>query len=618
MTFKRNREFTEAYSIACEDKAFRIPICVGEELFLEGDFFYRVKDGKIERFKRDGLDNQLRASFLEDGLQTFIESVEGVYAGILVDKKNKKITAFSDKLKRREIYYYEGEDEIVVSTHLKNLRKKSSGYNPKCIMSLLYLYIPKGHTLHDNIFRLRYNEVIEITDGSMQIVKYREEPLKIQEYDNAHLKKLVDLLENAIISRASDELNIVQLSGGWDSTFLISVLVKHFGKDKVKAAVMELILPDGRTYNPYEVEKCKKISEYFGIDLDVVKVHFGSNKLVDLWKQVMRGKVADHELYNAFLFTQFQLAEYIKKKYGEKVVVFNGEACDSVTNFGFAQYHSITHDHKGFCEYADKMMCYLYSPTFFKKVLNNTYEEDFIFKMFKWYFKNYKFIEAENLSKEDRILEYFISFVYAAARVPFMELEKSDFINDEKIKEFKEWLKSEYFEEVVKNVNPDNLYYWLLRIYLDFHLQSPGNIRKVDESLSNVRIPFLDYSLFKFFAQMPENWGRSLDINNVKYPLKRIISDGYYRYPTDVIAAPTPHSYTITEADSKQEFIHNSALSKYFLTNERFEEKCARYFAEDYFNTNAIMRYVNDFKGKKIKSVSRVDFNLLNFLMQAE
>jgi hypothetical protein len=421
-------------------------------------------------------------------------------------------------------------------------------------------------------------------------------------------------LENAIISRASDELNIVQLSGGWDSTFLISMLLKHYSNDRIKAITMEFILGDGRVFNPFEVQKSRKIAKYFNIDLDVIKVRFNSDELLDIWKHEFKEKVRNQGIYTAGLFGQFLMAKHLKEKYGENVVVFNGEGCDSLTNFGFSQYISINHDSNDFCEYADKMRCYLYSPSFFKKILNNTHTDDFIFKMYEWYFKDFEFIKSENLSREDRVLEYLMSFVYTTKRIPFMQLEKSDFIKEKGSKEFNAWLKSEYFEEVLEDMNPDNLYYWLFRIYIDFHWQGP-NIRKVIESLPNARIPFLDYNLFKFFAQMPESWGRGLEINNIKYPLKKIIGSGDYKFPLDILELPGPHSY-ISE-DINYYYI-NCTLSKYFFENVNFEEKCDRILSKDYFDVNAIKKYINDFEKTNEEKISLVNFNLLNFLMQVE
>ena len=34
------------------------------------------------------------------------------------------------------------------------------------------------------------------------------------------------------------------------------------------------------------------------------------------------------------------------------------------------------------------------------------------------------------------------------------------------------------------------------------------------------RLPFLDQKVIGFLSEMPESWGRGLEINNTKFPLK--------------------------------------------------------------------------------------------------
>jgi hypothetical protein len=621
LVFEKNNEFDKAYSVTAAPGTLKIPV-EGGDLYLEGSFYYQMKEGKPVKLEAGKFGEQLSRAFSEGGLQPFIESVEGDYAGIHVDRKNSKITVFSDKLKRKEIYYCEDAGTVTASTDLKNLRKKSKGYNHEAMASALYLYIPKKHTLFSNVFRLRYNEALELAPGRWGIVKYEEEPLKIEDYSDADLKAFGELVENAIVSRASDEMNIVQMSGGWDSSFMVSVLTKHFGTAKVKGVVAELILPDGVNYNPYEIAKTKKIADYFGVQLDVVKVHFGDKGLVGFWESDIRGKLLEQGIYAPFSFIQFKMARHIKDKYGEGAVVFNGEACDSIMNLGFAQFASIPHENKGFGEYSDKMLCYMYGPTFFRKVLDGTYKDDLVFRIFRDYRKELEFIDADKLPVEDRVFEYLFSFMYAPGRLPFAKLEKSNFIEDGKMADFKKWLRTEYFDDTIKGMKPETAYYWLLRMYVDFHWQSPTNIRKVTESMRNMRLPYMDYNLVKFFMRMPEKWGRGLEINNVKYPLKRLIreglADGTIRYPLDVIGSTIPHAYSAADLNRMPyEFVMHSPLARN-LIDKCGDSKCEEFFPAGYFNTDAVKAYINYFKGKGEERKSQLNFRLLTFMMTAE
>lgn len=617
LIFKKGVDFKRAYSITSEDKNFRInTISADEELFLEGSFFYQTRSGNVEKLSPETLDDQLKKSFLENKVQAFIETIEGVYAGIYIDKKNEKIIVFSDKLKRKEIYYCADANEVIVATSLKNLRGKSGGYSPESIISILYMYAPKGSTIHNNIFRLRYNETIEITGGNLKVVKHNEAPLKIRDYDERDLASFGEMVENAVISRASPTMNTVQLSGGWDSTFLLSVLHKYYERNRISAIIIATTFPDGRIFNQYELEKAEQITKFFGIDLHTInfKVGFEAD-WIDLWEQEVKEKALVQEIYDSTIFSHFLITRHLQDKYGENIAVFNGEGADSLNNFGFSQYISLPHNNSGFSEYADKMACYLYGPSFLTKVLNNSYKDELIFKIFQWYFKDFGFTEADRLSKEDRLFEYLMSFVYAPNRIPFVQLEQRNFVKEEGMKRFRGWLKSEYFGKIIESINPQNCYYWLLRLYTDFHWQCP-RIKKTG-ICPNIRLPFLDYGLFRFFSQMPENWGRGLEINNTKYALKRLIREGDYQFPTEIVERG-PHSYITTVTDALHQYIYDSNLPKYLLGKVDFDAKSEGYFSSDCFDLDYVKKYITDIKERKIDPISSTGFNLLNFLMLAE
>ena len=76
----------------------------------------------------------------------------------------------------------------------------------------------------------------------------------------------------------------------------------------------------------------------------------------------------------------YELSKISKKKCPGSDLL-SGEVSDGVHNFGFAQYANFFgHDSNGFREYVDKMMNYLYSPSFFSKLLKNNFQDDYVFK----------------------------------------------------------------------------------------------------------------------------------------------------------------------------------------------------------------------------------------------
>ena len=79
-----------------------------------------------------------------------------------------------------------------------------------------------------------------------------------------------------------------------------------------------------------------------------------------------------------------------------------------------------------------------------------------------------------------------------------------------------------YLDSFVGKINYDNLYSIYLHLYNSFHWQG-GTVLALeyicDEFELNCHLP-LDSEVIKILSEMPESWGRGLDINNTKYPLK--------------------------------------------------------------------------------------------------
>ena len=89
-------------------------------------------------------------------------------------------------------------------------------------------------------------------------------------------------------------------------------------------------------------------------------------------------------LTNTFAyFLHYNLIKEGTKKFGV-ADFFSGEISDGAHNFGFSQYLTLVdNESNGYREYCDKMMNYLFGPTFFNKIKNKTYDDDPVFQFLK-------------------------------------------------------------------------------------------------------------------------------------------------------------------------------------------------------------------------------------------
>ena len=94
-------------------------------------------------------------------------------------------------------------------------------YDADALLSSLAMCIPRKQTLFREVKRLRYNEILHLslTTGELRVQAVEEPEVTISDYGEQDLERYRDILETAILSRASDDLNIVQCSGGMIQLF---------------------------------------------------------------------------------------------------------------------------------------------------------------------------------------------------------------------------------------------------------------------------------------------------------------------------------------------------------------------------------------------------------------
>lgn len=593
--------FGEFYYFISDNK-FVLNVKEGnKQFFFEGEIYYAIKNEKIFYVDKNEYAEFLKSRLNNFNVEKFINEVEGIYNCVFLDTEKNEAVIFCDYLNRKNFFYTESETNLTVSTNLQSIvsELKEIKYDSLGLYSYITMgYTPVYQTLYEGIKRFDTNEYVKISNGEISHNKF-EEKFEIENYNDADLDRYNFLLNNAVKSRALKE-NYVLNSGGWDSTSIIYHLLQSYESSNINSVVYESKLKSGEIYNIFETDKVKRISDYYGVKSEKILIDFNDKTLINDFGKIKE----DLKNYHTYFFVDMPKAVYDISKKNSNAAIFSGEASDSIHNFGFSQFVSVTYNNYTVREYGDKMKSYLFGPSFFEKIKNGSFKEDSAYKFFRYYF-------FENTGGEGNIEEYLKSFMLSGERIPFANSVKSSFAKNSLLQEFNLNLSQKIFHSISEDINKKNIYYYLLLIYRAYHFHSPQIEVKhspIRKNNFNCKIPFLDSSLVKYMYSMPESWGRGLEMRPTKYPLRKL-AHSKWDIPVDILEEKGPHSY-IGESNKKwnysggkwsiyAETIYNSVFEdcyKEILSSVNIE----KYFNEEYFNTSMIKNVINDFvEGKQ-------------------
>ncbi len=573
----------------------------GNKIFLYGSLFYFVyPDGEVKYVNRNEV-NKLEKIFCSFRIDEIIRRLEGLFVGLLVEE-NGNATLFQDRHLRLDVFYSKKDSTWCFAMELEPVVAflgRKIDYDQMALFNLLILnYTPKKHTIYKDIRKIGLNEIVHWNGKEVKIRKIEEEPVKITEYNDSHLDNFWTIIQNAVYSRASQEENWVSVSGGWDSTFLLAILLKEFDVSHVKPVIGIMNYSQkGNPYNPYELEKVRRIVQFYRLKLEEVNFDLASNQSPVYWEAIKDDMKRNH-LYYFGAYGSYRLGEILRKGAERRSVLINGDMADSIFNFGYSQYVTIRHSVLSFCEYADKMANYLYGPHFFAKVQNGTFKEDFVFQLFKFRYVNTHFNDTVN-EPASLIERYIIPFIFGSPRIPFSESFSGHVFTTEGSKAFRQWLSGEYLHPLYEHIDPQTLYHWLMYCYQNFHFQGfNGRQWYLGANFygGESRQPFFDSSLINFCRSMPEDWGRGLSFKNAKYPLKWALKNKL-GFPVEIIEEG-PHAYVMeTNKDVLSptgQLLYESGMTQYFKDTIRACDY-KELLSDRYFDYSLIDRMIEDY-----------------------
>lgn len=505
------------------------------------------------------LNYYLEKNFLEGELK----QIEGRFAIIGIFKK--EISIRSDCFGKKEVFYSRQHNVAgsEITANFGGEAKLSFDYSTLGLsLSVHGNYGHKSRSIYKEISRLDVGEILTFAKSEMKLTKIVHEKKRIRQYEDLNLDDYFNFIVETIKLSASDQENYVFMSSGWDSSAILSIL-SHVGIKANPIIARFKYSNKSGINNKFEVERAKAICDYFDTPLIVLDIDYTHKSYNDDWERYLPYFKANH-LYSLFPFNFFKMSEYIKKRSGDGNVIFNGETSDGAHNFGFSQFATILeHPDLSFREYSDKMHCYLYGPTFFKSIENDEFSSDFVYKSLS----ARSCLNRYTISKNWKF-DYALSFFFGSARIPFAPPSYNSFLSKIGSKKVEEFLLTT-LNEFCLNATAENIYSWWLFLYNSFHWQG-GTVRGLQIAPEifgqNVKAPFWDIRVQDFLSVMPEKFGRGLDLNTVKYPLKTVLSEKI-NYPIGLQKGPHSYLYDIDpnwSADA--DILYGSSRVSHFKT----------------------------------------------------
>lgn len=598
-----------------KDMNYSVDLGNGKHVYIYGDIFYHLRsDGEIKLID-SGSEEYLKRVFLECSLKDVIANLEGQYIGLYVDATRNLVHIFNDRYARIDSFYAYVDSKFFFSSDLDAIfRNIKPEYDQKMLahfFSVYGWYTPKGFTIYKNVKQPLVGEIITLSGSGIHSEMTEFKPLKIEDYADKDLEVYYKILRESVIARANREGKTwVSSSSGWDSSLILGLLVDEFGKQNVGMLTGSLdFSKKTEAFNRFEISKTNKIGSYYGIRPEIVKYDFKSKTAPDYWTKVLPYYKSRHIYgYNSYNTSKMSSA---LSTFGKGLVIFNGETADSFHNFGFSQFATFFHEKKFFTEYADKMNCYLYGPSFFKKVMDGSYKRDKVFQIFMKMKEGVGF-NLDFEGKEDVIESYLYPFFYGSPRIPFANTYTNPALNEKGQKAIYNFLIRDYMPQLIPDFTEENMYSWLIYLYHSLHSQG-ATVRAKSHAMEHnnhrCRSPYFDIRLVNFLSKMPEEWGRGLEFNNTKYPLKWVAKNKI-KFPYDLLDKG-PHAYLwdIKEGFSLMtEITYRSGVTGMFkdvLTKKSYKDILDDEYFEMKYLDNLVLGYLNgeEVSGKDLNNL---------------
>lgn len=540
--------------------------------------------------------------------------VEGRFVVVKI-LPNHSCELWTDRFGRFDVYWQSVNGGVLLATGLDLLPVAVSGARASTVGVAHSLTVygnrpAKKHTLYAGVNRLGVDQGIRIASGSVEVLSRKFRPVATENFGRHQLDQYADIFLEAIRARASSDCNVVSLSSGWDSTAILASLVHLFGNRKVRAVIGRMRYADrSGVINQFEIDRAQAFADYYGVRLDICELPYCSDgpALLEKAKPAFRAQ----QFSNLSGLNHWVLAEYVARTANGDEVLFNGDVSDGAHNLGFSQFVTMFHPvSQDFREYSDKMASYLFGPTFMRQFVEGKHDQDPIWQWFKLRAGKTHFDELAEISGH-RAKQLLTSFFLRGGRMPLYSLANSKLLTDTGRALYAKEMEAAYIDEVSAVVTPETLYAWYLHLYNSFHWQGGTVITRVHAALAHGlrwAMPFSDSRLIEFLSAMPESWGRGLDLNPTKYPLKWMLQNRI-DYPKHLQVGPHSYLYDVDPSFSHMgEILFGSSFVPVFkdaLASRNFQQWLDTDAFDHGYIDRIVKRYLNneEFRGAEMNDL---------------
>ena len=172
----------------------------------------------------------------EIGLDETLKSLRGMYAFLVLDKKNNLLYAVRDSFGEKPLFYCENKSSLAFASETNILMNNNSSISKENLnFYSLYGFFPKGKSILEDVFEVLPGHYLkyDLSNFSKEEHKYFDANYRksqIQTFD-PNLNKLDDILNNVVRNQLEADVEVgTFLSGGIDSSLITAIASKNHKK----------------------------------------------------------------------------------------------------------------------------------------------------------------------------------------------------------------------------------------------------------------------------------------------------------------------------------------------------------------------------------------------------
>lgn len=282
---------------------------LNDKIVLNTEYYFIILDGVIfnkaelmEQFHEKNWESLVLTLFQKYGMQG-IDKLRGSFNGIIIEKKEEKITAFVDQLGERPIFYYNGEDEVIIASNFNKiidiLKREKIQYTPdkEAIKQLLYFgYMVDNRTCIEQIRRIFPGDYLQGENSKLEEKVY----FRFENHNTIDLSsdELIERIDEIFVKALKQELDkdieygyksLMDISGGMDAR-TVCFAAKKLGYENITNicysqmnAYERNIAEDMIRYlgNDYLFKSLDNVSFLYSID-EIVKENYGLSYFIGI------------------------------------------------------------------------------------------------------------------------------------------------------------------------------------------------------------------------------------------------------------------------------------------------------------------------------------------------